>query len=71
MKMSTHVSCAKNDYLLGNSCVEKTDGKSNRAAQDVLQGKINHEQIRTSTPSKIYSTSLWCMESNALQDHCG
>ena len=28
--------------------VEKTDGKSNRAAQDMLQGKINHEQIKTS-----------------------
>ena len=30
------------------SSVEKTHGKSNRAAQDMLQGKINHEQLRTS-----------------------
>ena len=50
MKTSTHASCAKNDYLLGNSCFQcrKTDGKSNRAAQDMLHRKINHEQIRTS-----------------------
>ena len=32
--------------------VEKTHGKSNRAAQDMLQGKINHEHIRTSRLSK-------------------
>ena len=31
--------------------VEMTDGKSNRAMQDMLQGKINHEQIRTSNLS--------------------
>ena len=45
MKMSTHASCAKNGAL---SSVEKTDGKSNQTAQDMLQRKINHEQIRTS-----------------------
>ena len=28
--------------------VEKTHGESNRAAQDMHQGKINHEHIRTS-----------------------
>ena len=32
--------------------VENTHGKSNRAAQDMLQGKINHEHIRTSRLSK-------------------
>ena len=50
MKMSTHASCAKNGAL--SSSVEKTDGKSNRAAQDMLQCEINHEQIRTSRLSK-------------------
>ena len=34
------------------SSVEKTDGESNRAAQDMLQGKIKRKQIRTSGLSK-------------------
>ena len=76
----TTAHCDKNEHLqmcpvlttaIAVSNLEKTDGKSNRAAQDMLHGKINHEQIRTTTPSKIYSTSLWCMGSNALQEHCG
>ena len=41
MKMNTH-------QTITVSSVEKTDGESNRAAQDILQGKINHEQMRTS-----------------------
>ena len=40
MKMNIHLSITV-------SCVKKTDGKSNRAAQDMLQGKIKHKQIRT------------------------
>ena len=32
--------------------VEKIDGMSDRAAQDMLQGKINHGQIRTLRLSK-------------------
>ena len=32
--------------------VEKTNGESNRAAQNMLQGKIKHKQIRTSRLSK-------------------
>ena len=32
--------------------VKKIDGESNRAAQDMRQGKIKHEQIRTSSLSK-------------------
>ena len=32
--------------------VEKTDGESNRAAQEMLEGIINHEQTRTSKLSK-------------------
>ena len=34
MKMNTH-------QAITVSSVEKTDGESNRAAQDMLQGKIN------------------------------
>ena len=30
------------------SSVENIDGEPNRAAQDMLQGKIKHKQIRTS-----------------------
>ena len=30
------------------SAVEKTDGESNRAAQDMLQEKNDHAQMRTS-----------------------
>ena len=40
-KMNTH-------QAITVSSVEKTDGESNRAAQDMLQGKIKHKQIRTS-----------------------
>ena len=41
VKMNTH-------QAITASSVEKTDGESNRAAQDMLQGKIKHKQIRTS-----------------------
>ena len=40
MKMTTH-----RQKLF--QCVEKTVGESNRAAQNMLQGKIKHKQIRT------------------------
>ena len=39
MKMNTH-------QAITASSDEKTDGESNRAAQDMLQGKIKHKQIR-------------------------
>ena len=45
MKMNTH-------WAITVVSVEKTDGESNRAAQDMLQGKIKHKQIRTSRLSK-------------------
>ena len=48
MKMNTHI----RQQGLSVSSVGKTDGESNRAAQDVLQGKIKHKQIRTSRLSK-------------------
>ena len=35
------------------SNVEKTDGESNRAAQDMLHGKIKHKQIRTQDFPKL------------------
>ena len=41
MKMNTH-------SAITVSSVEKTDGESNRVAQDMLQGKSKHKQIRTS-----------------------
>ena len=53
----TTAHCDKNEHLqmppvlttaIAVCSVEKTHGKSNRAAQDILQGKINHEHIRTS-----------------------
>ena len=51
--MNTHASCANNGYqAIAVSSVEKTDGKSIRAAQEMLQGKIYHEQIRTSRLTK-------------------
>ena len=57
----TTAHCDKNEHLqmrpmlttaIAVCNVEKTHGKSNRAAQDMLQGKINHEHIRTSRLSK-------------------
>ena len=48
MKMNTHASCAKNGYLLGNSCFQcRKDRRQVKScsAQGMLQGKINHEQI--------------------------
>ena len=42
MKMNIHLA-------ITISSVENTDGESNRAAQDMLQGKIKHKQIRTSS----------------------
>ena len=49
MKMNTH-------QAITVSRVEKTDGESNRAAQDMLHGKIKHKQIRT---QDFPTTSLW------------
>ena len=46
MKMNTH-------QAITVFSIEKTDGESNRAAQDTLQGKIKDKQIRTSRLSKI------------------
>ena len=57
----TTAHCDKNEHLqvrpvlttaIDVCSVEKTHGKSNRAAQDMLQGKINHEHISTSRLSK-------------------
>ena len=54
----TTAHCDKNEHLqmlptaIAVCSVEKTHGKSNRAAQDMLQGKINHEHIRTLRLSK-------------------
>ena len=45
MKINIH-------WAITASSVEKTDAESNRAAQDMLQGKIKHKQIRTSRLSK-------------------
>ena len=45
MKMNTH-------QAITASSVEKTDGETNRAAQDMPQGKIKHKQIRTLRLSK-------------------
>ena len=42
MKMNIH-------QAITICCVKKADGESNRAAQDMLQGKIKHKQIRTSS----------------------
>ena len=40
MKMNTHYS----HQAITVYSVEKTDGESNRAAQDMLQGKIKHNK---------------------------
>ena len=56
--------CDKNEHsrmrpvlktVIAVCSVEKTDGKSNRAAHDMLQGKINHKQIMASRLSKTYT----------------
>ena len=39
MKMNIH-------QAITVCCVKKTDGESNRIAQDMLQGKIKHKQVR-------------------------
>ena len=49
--------CDENEQLLGNNCFQRRKdrrrlGESNRAAQDMVQGKIKHKQIRTSRLSK-------------------
>ena len=57
----TTAHCGKNEHsqmhpvltmAIALCTVEKTHGKSNRAAQDMLQGKINYEHVRTSRLSK-------------------
>ena len=63
INLLTTAHCDKNEHsqmrpvlttAIAVCSVEKTHGKLNRAAQDMLQGKINHEQIglRTSRLSK-------------------
>ena len=52
IKINTHKCVLCYTTVIAVFSVEKTDSKSYRVAQDMLQGKINHEQIRTSRLSK-------------------
>ena len=62
MKMNIH-------QAITVSYVKKTDGESNRAAQDMLQGKIKHKQIMTQGFLKLNPQAYVVRVSNVLQVH--